>query len=470
MQAINPKYIVKKRRASAVLAFVLAISLLFQFAAPVSFADAPQSYGRSYGLLVHNGNADKTVPKLKALQILLNFFPDVNAPLDLSDSKQVCKLAFLKCEINFYPYKPISQKEFLIWFHQLSLMNSKKMISDEDEQTLYRRLWLEARQNNWLKGNTITYKTLHEFLYRYEVSRKFLDIPYAEGIVLDISEIDPQNFSVLNDLVTYESNVFEQMLRLKAIEKRTKNEEWMLQELTDYYQVFKALEAKLKEMNLPVNVIPDLPGYVADNIKNNGMDEVLAKISYDYSKNNANRKHNLIAGLSKISGKVWMPDQVMDIMEVLGEGGWWDYKMGWVIIGGAEEWQFGGGLCGVATMIFTPSWLSGLQIIKRYPHSLFYSSLYPTESLGLDATIYRGTHKNLKIRNNTGGPIMYYVYDDKDKQIVTVYLLGNSPYSKVSIEGPIKINRTTYKWIRHMQSPDGTMNTEELVTKYGAVY
>ena len=54
--------------------------------------------------------------------------------------------------------------------------------------------------------------------------------------------------------------------------------------------------------------------------------------------------------------------------------------------------------------------------------------------------------------------------------MLTVNLIGNSPYKSVEIEGPIQINRTTYKWIRKMENFDGTVNVEELVSRYGGVY
>ena len=172
--------------------------------------------------------------------------------------------------------------------------------------------------------------------------------------------------------------------------------------------------------------------------------------------------------VSRSDPEIYMPGDVMDFMEELSDKNWWDYKWGWVIINGASEWLLGGGLCGSATLVFNPSWKAGLQIIKRYPHSLYYDELYP--EVGLDATIYRGSHKNLKIRNNTEDPIIYYLEDDPDRQVVTLYIIGNSPYKNITIEGPIKVDRTTYKWIRRMEKPDGTVNTAELVTKYWGVY
>ncbi len=257
---------------------------------------------------------------------------------------------------------------------------------------------------------------------------------------------------------------------MKAIRIRSSSQNKLLDNLNEYYLLFKELEDELRIQRHPINLIKSLPGYVKENIRNHDLNEVLSQVSYNYSHNINNRKYNLTHGVSKMSGKVWMPGDVIDFMHVLSDKNWWDYKWGWVIMGAEDQWLLGGGLCGSATMIFTPSWQAGLQIIKRYPHSVYYKSLYPEGSLGLDATIFRGSHKNLQIRNNFDSPIMYYVENDEENQVVTVYLIGNSPYHRIDIEGPIKTDRTTYKWLRHMENPDGTVNTEELVTRYGAVY
>ena len=213
-----------------------------------------------------------------------------------------------------------------------------------------------------------------------------------------------------------------------------------------------------------------MPEEIRQAIIYNNLNEVLSSVSYDYSKDISNRRYNVIHGASKLSGDIIQPGAMIDFMYELGDNSWWDYKWGWVIINGEGKWLLGGGLCGSATMIFNSSWTAGLQIIKRYPHSLYYTSLYPEGGIGLDATIYRNSHKNLKIRNNTNTPIIYYVEDNKEAQTVTVYLIGNSPYKNIELEGPIKVDRTTYKWIRRMENFDGTVNIEELVSKYGAVY
>jgi vancomycin resistance protein YoaR len=94
---------------------------------------------------------------------------------------------------------------------------------------------------------------------------------------------------------------------------------------------------------------------------------------------------------------------------------------------------------------------------------------WPEGSFALDATIYRGA-KNLIMKNTTGSPLLYYVKNDPDKKEVTMYLIGNSPYKQIDIEGPIKISWGNYKWIRRMERFDGTVVQDELFTRYGLIY
>ncbi len=435
-----------------------------------AIANTPSEFGREYGLLIHQRNAEDSVPRIKMLSILLRAFPKASDDIDLSSDVSICTLEFLNRSKYFYRYRNASQRDLLIWSYQLDRLNSGKKISTKDSEALYKDIWLEARSNNWLKSIEITHYVFQNFLYKYLTSKKFLDYPFYEGLVLEADDINVKNYNDINDLPIYQSNLFEHLLTLKSKRLRSKTEDNALKLLTSYYQSFKNLESEIYELNHPLNKLPNMPDDIRQAVIYNNLNEVLSSVSYDYSKDISNRRYNVIHGASKLSGDIVQPGAIIDFMYELGDKNWWDYKWGWVIINGEGKWLLGGGLCGSATMIFNPSWKAGLQIIKRYPHSLYYNSLYPAGEIGLDATIYRNSHKNLKIRNNTNSPIIYYVEDNKDAQVVTVHLIGNSPYKSIEIEGPIEINRTTYKWIRRMENFDGTVNIEELVSKYGGVY
>lgn len=413
-------------------------------------AQTPADYGRDFGLYVHEQNEDQAVPRGRGMEILRGFFPD--GPLTDEGGKS----AFL------------TQREFLVLFERRR-MEVEKESTELLDDALYRQFWLKARRMNWLPEPRLTYGSMREFLYRYSVSRKYGGTPYYEGLVLDENEINPQQFSSIRQVREIIKRLTAHGEELKRLAKPTEADRVLRSDLDKYRQAFGVLEEELKVLQHPLNLIPDLPADIRDKIVTNDLNEILSQISYDYSRNNSNRIHNLLTGLSKISGRVYQPGETLDMLGELGRDGWWMYKYGWVLFGGGEEWQFGGGLCGVATITFSPSWWAGLEIVKRWPHSSLYRNLYPTESLGLDATVYRG-HKNLVMRNSLDSPVLYYVKDNPEKMELTMYVIGNSAYANIEIEGPIAMGRNKYKWIRRMEGFDGKVVVDELTTKYGAIY
>ena len=412
---------------------------------------APAEYGREFGLFVHQQNENSVMPLAKGQQVVASFFAEAPLKASAEDTD-----------------REMTQRDFLLEFEK------QRMAADGEttrlsDRLLYPKIWLKARRYNWLPDTRLTFRNMQEFLYRYSASEAFGDIPYFDGLVLDEKEISPDNYSSINQVVAINENLADRMAELRRLPSLSKDQKELLKSLVVYTEKFEALETELRELYHPLNKIKDLPEDIRQKIVEYGLNEILDKISYNYAHNNANRIHNLITGSYQMSGQVFMPDEVINFEQELGRDGWWKYKYGWVIFGGTEEWQFGGGLCGAATLTFTPSWRSGLEIIRRFPHSAYYRNLYPEESLGLDATIYRG-HKNLIMKNTTGSPLLYYVENDPEKKELTMYLIGNSPYKSITIEGPEKPTWSTYKWVRRMERFDGTVVTDELVTKYGLVY
>jgi hypothetical protein len=428
-------------------------------------AASPPDFTRQYGLLVHQRNEDKPIPKLRGLQVLLKYFPDrIDLDIDFEDPKDACRIDFVNCEKYFYPYQGLSMREMLLWLAHLE----DPGIENESDDAVYLHIWRRARQNNWLPKGELSYSNFQELLYRYHVTRVY-GIPYEEGLVTDIQDISPALYSDLMDVRRIKQSFFQKQFELKTAESLSDNEQELLDVYSEHYQAYIDLQKQVKALNHPLNVLPDLPEEIRVRIIDNDLNQILSTVSYDYSGNVPNRKHNLVTGLQQMNGKVFKPGETMDFTRILGENGWHIYKYGWVIFGGIEAWQFGGGLCGSATMVFTPSWNAGLEVVQRHPHSAYYINLYPGESLGLDATIYRGA-KNLMMKNTLDSAVLYYVADDPEKEVISVYLIGNSPYVSVDIEGPIEMTRTHYKWIRRMTLPNGKVVTDELETRYNIVY
>lgn len=430
---------------------LFASLLSFSFFAPKALAQSPNDYGRQFGLFIHEQNEDLTVPRFKGLQVLESFF--VGSPLKPSYEGA-----------NQF----MTQREFLLRFEKLRLEDQGKEteLSDDD---LYPLTWIKARRFNWLPKTKLTYEVMQEFLYRYSVSEKHGGVPYYEGLVLEEEEISVDRFSSIEEVRNITQKLRTHAAQLRKLTRPTITQKVLLASLDQYQQSFSNLEQELKMMEHPLYKIPNLPEDIQEKIKSNDLNEILDAITYNYSTNNENRIYNLVTGAMQMSGRVFQPGEIIDLTEELGrDDGWDNYKYGWVIMGKTEAWRFGGGLCGTATITFTPSWRAGLEIISRYPHTTYYRSLYPGDSFGLDATIYRGS-KNLVMKNSTESPLLYYVKDDPEKMEITMYLIGNSPYKNIEIEGPIKTGLNRYKSIRRMERFDGTVVEDELFTRYDRI-
>ena len=456
----------KSNLLSLSVSFLILLFGLFTFT--IVYADAPAGFAQEYGLLVHNHNQDKPISRLQALSSLISYFPESTIDINLKDDRSICSLEFLDCDSHFYGYRNISQKEFLFWFNYFVGMSDCREFAHIDSPT-HSDLWHQARINNWLTGSEITYRVFEEFLYRFKVSKTFLGIPYNNSLHLDVKEINTTNYTDIYELPKLQSDIFKYILDLRSSNIKNNNYSKVLNLLNDHYKAYKRLENDINEMNSPLNLIPNLPDDIASIIRENGLNQVLSKIEYNYSNNTPNRKYNVTYGISKLNNVVYMPGETMNFLDVLGDNHWRDYKANWVILRGEEVWANGGGLCGSATMAFSSAWKAGLEIVTRYPHSTFYKNLYPEESFALDATIYANSVKNLRIKNNTESPIMYYSYNDKENETITTYLIGNSPYKKIDIEGPIKTGVNQYKWIRTMTKLDGSIIVDEETTRYSAI-
>ena len=330
------------------------------------------------------------------------------------------------------------------------------------------RRWRETRRLNLLIDNRITYGTFQNLLYRNEVVEANLNQPFSHSLTLDFEDINLENYHNLDEIDFIQSNL-ERIVSNLGKKKNTSKEIRYLRKLKKQIRAFDELGEILVERPYLLQQRPDFGPDVTRAVRKYGLHDVLYSYSYDYSKNAAYRQHNLTTGVTNIHGMVFQPDDVIDFWKILLEKGLYKFRYGWVIADGTEKWQFGGGICGSSSLVFLPSWKSGLEILERSHHSQYFSYLYPIADIGLDATVYR-PRPNLKIRNNTNDPIIFNVIDDKEKKIITIEIIGNSQYKEVRIEGPIFISRRHVKWIRHLEDYNGRVVSETLESRYNVIH
>lgn len=436
---------------------------------------------------MHNINKDLVINRIKALEVVLKYHSDVvqkaysSVKATFEDVRpdsgayhyieKGCSLNLFDCsEGRFNPGMPISQRDFLDWFFKLRyfdqpdfLVTEYALIDDE-----YTRNWLHARWLNLLVDSEITYHNLQQLLFRDAVVKKNFDQPYRPGFAIDFKEINAENYHNIDEINSILHSLDWVFLTYKKDGSLNKRDVYYLDSLRKKYDEFSALRTNLVHRPYILQKRSEMDPEVTQLIRRYKLQDVLHSYSYDYSKNAAYRQYNLTTGVTKFHGKVFQPDEVINYWEVISDNDLNDFKYGWVIVEGKAQWQFGGGICGSSSMIFLPSWKSGLTILERRNHSQYFSDLYPMEYIGLDATLYRPS-PNLRIQNNTNHPIVFNVIDDTENKMITVEIIGNQKYKNIEIEGPVYKTKSSVKWIRHLEEFDGKITSEALNSVYSII-
>jgi len=452
-----------------------------------SYAKSSDAFLKNYGLIVHNTNANQPIPRLKVLQVLFKYFPDAqpklfaetemnfrNVNTDLAEYKDIekaCKLELIDCKKDlFLGNLGIYQKDVLIWFYKLKYFNNPDYLKNKYPKIkdAHMRAWLEARGMNLLTGTTITYKVFNDLLYRNEVSVNNLNKAYRKGMIASFAEINADNYHNLKEIEAVKNNYISIVQNISGKREMNSEENKYHERIVKNIEALYSLEQTLAETPYVLRKYPETNSIVANAVRQHNLQEVLYSYAYDYSKNPSYRQHNVITAVRKMDGKVYMPGDIIDYWNVVSDNNLSEFKYGWVILGNKEAWRFGGGLCGASSNIFIPSWKAGLEIVERKHHSKYYTNLYPKKDIGLDATVYR-PRPNLKMRNNTGSPIVYKVDDDKEKKTITISIIGNQSYKNINIEGPIYVTKKHIKWVRQIQKFDGNIVKEVIESRYDQI-
>lgn len=145
-----------------------------------------------------------------------------------------------------------------------------------------------------------------------------------------------------------------------------------------------------------------------------------------YASSTAERKSNIELALSKFDGLVLGAGEVLSFNETTGrrtpDNG---YKSAKIITNGNFVEGNGGGVCQASTTLYNAALVAGLDIIEVNQHSLKVGYVAPS----FDAMVNFGS-SDLKIRNNTGRPVMFATKCDGDKCRVNVFGVNN-PYKIV---------------------------------------
>lgn len=209
-------------------------------------------------------------------------------------------------------------------------------------------------------------------------------------------------------------------------------------------------------------------GELREKFREYGIKEVIGVGYYDFRHNAAYRKTNIRNSLDNVEGLILQPDEEFNYWNIMETVGLQDIVNGWLLVDGKEVWGWGGGLCGTATTIFRAAWFSGLDIVERRPHTVYYSDLYAPADIGLDAAVYQYS-PNLRFVNNTGHPIMFHIKWNANKDEAWLEVLGTKPFKNLTFSGLQKAGGS-YKRSRTFEFENGETKTDSIYSSYNKIY
>lgn len=186
-----------------------------------------------------------------------------------------------------------------------------------------------------------------------------------------------------------------------------------------------------------------VPEVTLEELEKEFFSDVLA--SYDSAHTaNAARTKNLELACKAIDGTILNPGEEFSFNKIVGERTKEKGYLGAIVYtdGGKSETQEGGGVCQVASAIYTCTLLAELEVTERSPHMYLVTYVEP----GMDATIYWGS-LDFKFKNSTEKPLR--VDASVSGGYVHIKLVGTRQehdYDHIKLRG-VYVNSTAWKTV-----------------------
>ncbi|WP_188901522.1 VanW family protein [Deinococcus aerophilus] len=162
--------------------------------------------------------------------------------------------------------------------------------------------------------------------------------------------------------------------------------------------------------------------------------------TYDHS--SPERRTNVANAAARIDGTVVPVGGTFSFLENLGsitpENG---FVGGLIISGGRTVDGLGGGVCQVSTTTFRALYGAGLPVVERNQHS--YRVGYYEPQVGFEAAVY-DPGLDLKMKNDTGGPLLIRTVNDDAHSTLEVQLWGLKPQRTVKVSPAVILSRTAH--------------------------
>ncbi|MCP2015727.1 vancomycin resistance protein YoaR [Deinococcus sp. HSC-46F16] len=168
--------------------------------------------------------------------------------------------------------------------------------------------------------------------------------------------------------------------------------------------------------------------------------ELIASGTSTYHGSSAERRTNVAVAAANIHGYVVPKGGEFSFLSALGsitpDNG---FVGGLIISGGRTVEGLGGGVCQVSTTAFRALYQAGLPVLERHQHS--YRVGYYEPEVGFEAAVY-DPGLDLRLKNDTGGPLFIKTVNDDAKSRLEVQVWGIKPERTVTVR-PAVIHRYT---------------------------
>jgi vancomycin resistance protein YoaR len=171
-----------------------------------------------------------------------------------------------------------------------------------------------------------------------------------------------------------------------------------------------------------------------------------------YYHSSAARRVNITNAAAKINGAVVAPGENFSFLDNLGgispENG---FVTGLIISAGRTVDGLGGGVCQVSTTTFRALYQAGLPVVERNQHA--YRVGYYEPQVGYEAAVY-DPGKDLKMKNDTGGPVLVKTINDNAHSTLTVQVWGLPQTRTVSVSPATILSHTAHPAAKYVPSAD----------------
>ena len=179
---------------------------------------------------------------------------------------------------------------------------------------------------------------------------------------------------------------------------------------------------------------------------------LIASGTSTYHHSSAARRVNISNAAVRINGAVVASGENFSFLDNLGgistQNG---FVTGLIISAGRTVDGLGGGVCQVSTTTFRALYQAGLPVVERNQHA--YRVGYYEPQVGFEAAVYDPS-KDLKFRNDTGGPILIKTINDNARSALTVQVWGLPQTRKVSVSPATILARTGHPAAKYVPSTE----------------